>query len=376
MAYRWSFERDPESGKMRERTDSVVVKTKSFSQEAHNASSLPPLPVVDHNLRNVLQHARELASTSDVTWGKMATPSIGIRRVRNSLWRRAKRQQRNYFKGNLRFMRDGKVAWSLREIAYAALSIGVTMGALLIAGLHFLLLLAPGSDVSGLNSAYTQGASLHAIQVQSGNQNLIDQAQRSDSVIVPALTTVMYEDGIFSTLSEAQLALQDIRHSGVDAVISPNAPYRLLLGPVLHVRGDQAFRSFLTRAEVPYAVTPYRIEEHSIALSLQGVRALSTPTLSKLEALVTVDANLLQALLALNSQYQVPQLFDLEAQSESLGQTLSVIMPNLGRVGTRIWAFHQRVQNAATHLSVIANAKSDVGKVLLVQAVIAMQKIG
>ncbi len=356
LAYKWSFEWDSTTGELREKGEIHSTREGELHNQVADVElpHLSPLPSVDKHMRQVLQHARELASASEATWSRGMGSSIP----------RGKRNWRN----KTSRVRSARERWTLREIAFAALSVGVTMGALLIAALHFLLVFAP------LGIA-TSGAASTATQVQIPSNKMVQTAVSDHVIVIPPVTIMMYEDGVFATLSNAQKALADVHRSGVNAVISAKSPYHLLLGPVLQVHGDPSFDAWLRRAEVPYFVKPYSTSKRTISLPAGVYQKVSPQVLSNVESLIVLDSNILQGLFALNSNYQVPQLDTWETQSATLAKKVTPTLSSLGSIGIQIATFHSAVEQALNDLHDIENPSSDLGKIVLTKAFVTEQKI-
>lgn len=362
LTYKWSFERDPATGEMRERVDALDKKNSAAdsSKLVNVQSELTQAPTVDKHVRDTIHHARELASASDLSW----PINTGNRFHAKRKW---------YYRRRVSIQ---KQRLSLREIAFAALSVGVTLGAVLITVLHFFLFLVPSENQLSLEgTSKTNVMQTNGLQVQMGNAKFVETALSQHAIIVPAITTLMYEDGVFSTLGEAQSALHDVSNSGVDACISETAPYHLLLGPVLRKSGDVSFNAWLTRAEVPFYVQPYTISEQMYSLPPSTHSAIGAQVLSQIETLVVLDTDILQALIAENSQYQVKDINSWITQSSNLASSLHSSIAQLGGMGTNILTYHSAVSMAVDHVNDILNPNSDIGKVLLVKALLAAQKI-
>ncbi|MHB1628395.1 MAG: hypothetical protein ACYCVB_08470 [Bacilli bacterium] len=235
----------------------------------------------------------------------------------------------------------------LREVAFAALSIGVTLGALLIATVHG----AAGPLAAPAQSRLSQTGSGAALAGSTTGANvavtvnvaatLAAAAQRS-ALVAPAVSTLMYEGGEFATRARATAQANGLRTSGVRAFVSAGPPYTLLFAPLASGAANTALGNYLRRAEAPFYVRAWNLPGRTFSMT-----GHAPGTVQRMERLVAEDARILQGLLAVHAGYQAPQLGAWERTSRSVFGTVGQNeWRRLGRFGARLEALHEAVQRA------------------------------
>ncbi len=265
-------------------------------------------PVVDPLLQEILLQARELASTwqSEVPY-----------------------QPTSSYKRKLH-----KKKLSLRELFVESWAIGLAIGAMLLVLVHAF------------------GADYHIVQTRQAVSVSVPAADNPSSanlrqIRVPGLSLWIYEAGIYRTVQSAQSAVSDYRKSGVRPVIAPLVPsasagaagrYALLLGSTMSTNGSPAFETWLQHAQVPYFVRPWIIPTHVVSFHKKVPASV--------QALLSTDVQLLEALVAVSSGYDVSTVQPLAHQSEQLRLQNRQIMTQTTPTIQQIRTFDDAVQGA------------------------------
>ena len=403
LAHKLTFHLDPQTGRIRSRIDpqsgpelresSAWADPQSRSELRGNDSLADPqsgpesrgnAALADRGLEDILRHAREAASAYDSA-RELRFGGSPARRPRTARTRFSPHSDRRARSAGKRILASSKLARfssgrgralharrgdrsalvllrsiinlsqldsflnlsQLREVAFAALSIGVTLGALLIASVHGAAgsLAAPAqsrlsqTNVSGVGAGSATGANV-AVTVNV-TPTLAAAAQHS-TLVAPTVSTLMYEGGEFATRARAAVQANDLRISGVRAFVSAGPPYTLLFAPVASGAANTAFGNYLRRAEAPFYVRAWNLPGRTFSMT-----GRTPSTVRRIEQLVVDDAQILQGLLAVHAGYQAPQLGVWERTSHSLfGAIRQNEWHSLGILGTRLRALHEAVQSA------------------------------
>ncbi len=243
---------------------------------------------VDPRLEEVLAHARELASTwqPDTTY-QSETP---YRKMPFSQRTRKSRRR-------------------VRDLFLTSLSLALALGAILLVLLHTF---APTASATKTYVAVS-------VPLESSPAN-----QYIAHLTKPALATWIYEAGIYSTLASAKSAVEDYRASGVQPVIAPwiasagagaKGRYTLLLGSTINPKGSTIYSSWLNHAQVPYFIRPWILQTQKFAFR----QAIPTT----LQMLLSTDVKMLEALIAMNSGYEVTTINTLAMHRQNLRQQIT-----------------------------------------------------
>ncbi len=247
LTYKLTFHLDSQTGQ---------IKTPTESQPGQGSGDT--ITVNDRGLEDLLHHAREAASAYDNAPGLRLGPPPA-RRSRATHGRFAPRGGRAGAakRGNwspLDLLRSAVSLPRLREVAFAALSTGVTLGALLIAFVHGATgnLSAPAQPQTNARAAGTWAASGANLAVTVNVTPAVAASTQLSALVTPAVSTLMYEGGEFATRARAVAQVNDLRASGVRAFVSAGPPYILLFAPVASGVTNAPFESYLQHAEAPF----------------------------------------------------------------------------------------------------------------------------
>ncbi len=268
---------------------------------------------VDPRLEEVLAHARELAST----WqSDMCQPEAP-----NRPNRRAPLLRRNL-----------KSRTRLGDLFLTSLSIALLLGAVLLVLAHVFASSAP----------VVQKAVAVSVPATTSSAN-----QYVTNLTRPAFASWIYEAGIYSTFSSAKSAVEDYRGSGVQPVIAPwtasagagaKGRYTLLLGSTIAPSGSGVYSSWLNHAQVPYFIRPWVLKAKTIVFR-QAVT-------EKVQALLSTDEKMLEALIAMNSGYEVTTIDSLASQRQKLRQQINQDIKKKAGEQSTILRFDQAVLHA------------------------------
>ncbi|MHB1682434.1 MAG: hypothetical protein ACYCYO_06330 [Bacilli bacterium] len=369
MAYRLTFQLDPQTGRVKTPAD----------QEAESGL-LETGAQNDSGLADMLRPAREAASAYD--------PAPELRFDQPSRRRRqsahARFVPRNRHQTAFRSRR-----WSafdpfrsvinlprLREVAFAALSIGITLGALLIAFVHGAAgnLAPPAQNQTGGAGAGIWSASGTAQAVTVNVAPAVAVSTSHAALVTPAISTLMYEGGEFATRARATAQVSDLRASGVRAFVSAAPPYLLLFAPVATSAANASLERYLRRAEAPYYMRSWTLPGRMLSLKGNGLN-----TVKQTEQAVVDDVRVLEGLLAVHAGYQAPLVGKWEqASTAAFGIIGGAEWHRLGVLGKQIRTFHAAVQSAfrAASAQLPGAAKNGGDSALLTGALTAYEAIG
>lgn len=368
LAYRLTFQLDPQTGLVKAPAD----------QEAE-PGLLETGIQNDSGLADMLRTAREAASAYDPApelrfdqSSRRRRQSAHSRFVPRSRHQTAFRSRRwsafDPFRSVINLPR-------LREVAFAALSIGITLGALLIAFVHGAAgnLAPPAQNQTGGAGAgiWASGSTL-AVTV-----NVAPAVAASTSraaLVTPAISTLMYEGGEFATRARATAQVSDLRASGVRAFVSATPPYLLLFAPVATSAANASLERYLRRAEAPFYMRSWTLPGRMLSLKGNGLN-----TVKQTEQAVVDDVRVLEGLLAVRAGYQAPLVGKWEqASTAAFGIIGGAEWRQLGVIGKQIRTFHAAVQSAFRAASPrLPGAAKNIGdSALLTGALTAYEAIG
>ncbi len=378
LTYKLTFHLDSQTGQ---------IKTPTESQPGQGSGDT--ITVNDRGLEDLLHHAREAASAYDNAPGLRLGPPPA-RRSRATHGRFAPRGGRAGAakRGNwspLDLLRSAVSLPRLREVAFAALSTGVTLGALLIAFVHGATgnLSAPAQPQTNARAAGTWAASGANLAVTVNVTPAVAASTQLSALVTPAVSTLMYEGGEFATRARAVAQVNDLRASGVRAFVSAGPPYILLFAPVASGVTNAPFESYLQHAEAPFYVRSWTLPGKTLPMT-----GLAPSAVKRAEQLVVDDARVLEGLLAIHAGYQAPQLGAWEqATTTVFGAIGKGEWNRLDVLGKRLRSFHRAVQNAygATLLPAAGAGRNASGRasktdaerqrVLLTEALVAYEAL-
>lgn len=255
----------------------------------------------------------------------------------------------------------------LGEVVFAAFSIGLTLGAMLIAFVHGVSVPSATVVETTSESSYrVQALPVHATsrEIKWDPVRVPPSITTNQTLFLPRFEMLMYEAGVYSSYQSALAAKRDYKKSGVESFVYPQDPYPLLLGPTVSLHHQAAFDAWLAKAEVPFYIRAFSLPARTVSFS-----TLSGPVRATIEQMLLLDVQTIQGLIAETSQFGAPQVAVWSKMSAVDNVQSQSTLQKMGNLGVEIERFHEAVLHAEQSLT-LHGPKSSVAEMdALLQAV-------